>query len=350
MIVCLYGKTAEAFVAPTLADLQRAGAARGAAINALSIETAVRGEREWQSVERLYTLPFDVPAHLPAALPPAPPLLVRALFPRAELINVPEVHELSWDKIAMARRLLDRGVPMPESLISNDPEEAREFVRRHGQAILKETRSCGGHGHVVVFADDGGTIGGEALGCRYAVDFETSGAGRSLVHGVLACPPPFYLQRMVTDVGRSGALEPAQILRAYVVDGQVTFWTERYRDRVRRPGDFIISAAFGAKYRFLREVSDAAQTVARRAAEVLGVRVGAVDLIRTGDEGPYVLEVDTDGYHMMIDRSFKRLPEYRDIYDFDRYIAELLVAPAAPVPRKRSPQRTQRPRRPHRPL
>jgi hypothetical protein len=345
MIVCLYGKTAEPYVTPALADLQSAAAARGAEINALSIETALRGERAWQSVERVYTLPFDVPPHLPAALPPAPPLLVRALFPRAELINGPEVHELTWDKIAMARRLLERGVSMPESLITNDPEEARQFVCGHRQAILKETHACGGHGHVVVFADDRGTIGGEGLGRRCAVDFETAGTGRSLVHGVLSCPPPFYLQRMVTDVGRSGALQPAQILRAYVVDGQVVFWTERYRDRVRRPGDFIISATFGAKYRFLREVSDAAQTVARRAAEVLGVRVGAVDLIRTGDEGPYVLEVDTDGYHMMIDRSFKRLPEYRDIYDFDRYIAELLIAPAAEVPKTRSPQRTRRPQR-----
>jgi glutathione synthase/RimK-type ligase-like ATP-grasp enzyme len=310
----------------------------------------VRVGREWQSVERVYTLPFDVPPQLPAALPTAPPLLLRALFPRAELINAPEAHELSWDKIAMARRLLERGVPMPESLISDDAEEARAFVRRHGQAILKAPRSCGGHGHVVVFADDSGTIGGETVGRRYAVDFEPAGAGRSLAHGVLACPPPFYLQRLVTDVGRGGALKPAQILRAYLVDGQATFWTERYRERVRRPGDFIISVTFGARYRFLPEVSDAAQTVARRAAEVLGVRVGAVDLIRSGDEGPYVLEVDTDGYHMMIDRSFKRLPEYRDIHDFDRYIAELLIAPRAAAPRKRSPPRTRRPRRDRRPL
>ena len=38
-----------------------AAAARGGEIAALSIETAVRPAREWQSVERLYVLPFDVP-------------------------------------------------------------------------------------------------------------------------------------------------------------------------------------------------------------------------------------------------------------------------------------------------
>lgn len=334
MIVCLYGRTAEPFVASAIADLQDAAQERGKEIAALSIEAAVGSEREWKSVERVYALPFEVPLHLPSALPLAPAQLVRELFPNADLINAPAVHELCWDKLTMAQRLLERGVPMPESLVTADPDEARDFVRRHEHAILKETRSCGGHGHVVVFADDSGTIAGEVPGRRYAMDFEASGVGRSIAHGVLSCPPPFYLQRLVTGVHRTGALEPAQILRAYVVDGQVMFWTERYRDRMRRPADFIISATFGAKYRFLPEVSDAAQTVARRAAEVLGVRVGVVDLIRTGAEGPYVLEVDTDGYHMMIDRSFKRLPAYRDVYDLDRCIADLLLAPPPPPPKR----------------
>jgi hypothetical protein len=354
MIACLYGKTAEPFVTAVVADLQAAASARHREIAAVAIETAVQPDCDWQSVERLYVLPFDVPLHLPESLPPAPALLVRELFPRADLINAPAVHELCWDKLAMARRLLERGVPMPETLITSDPQEARDFVRRHEQAILKETRSCGGHGHVVVFADDSGSIGGETPGRRYVIDFEDAGLGRSLAHGVLSCPPPFYLQRLVTGVRRSGALEPAQILRAYVVDGQVVFWTERYRARVQRPSDFIINATFGAKYRFLPEVSDAAQTLGRRAAEVLGARIGVVDLVRSGDDGPYVLEVDTDGYHMMIDRSFKQLPEYRHVYDFDRFIADQLLAPAAIAPKRRPDERGRsaprssaaRPRRP----
>jgi len=333
MIACLYGKTAEPFVAPAIAGLQRAAASCGAEITALTIEQAVRPEHAWEGVERLYVLPFEMPLGLPEALPLTAAPLIRALFPRAELVNAPAVHDLCWDKLATAQRLLERGLPMPESLITTDPEEARDFVRRHGQAMLKEPRSCGGHGHVVVFADDSGTIGGEVPGRRYALDFEASGVGRSLAHGVLSCPPPFYLQRLVTGVGRAGVLKPAQIVRAYVVDGRVAFWAERYRTRLQRPGDFIISATFGAKYRFLPEVSDAAQTMARRTAEVLGVRIGVVDLIRSGEEGPYVLEVDTDGYHMMIDRSFKQLPEYRDVYDFDRYIAELLLT-TTPAPRQ----------------
>lgn len=348
MILVLFGKTAEPWVAPVVSDIQAAGDAQGGEIAALSLEAALRARREWQSVRTLYVLPFEVPADLPDDLPLDGPRLLGALFPRAQIVNPPGVHNLCWDKVASAQRLNERGVPMPETLITMDPEEAADFVRTHEQAILKEPRACGGQGHIVLFADDRGTIGGEVPGRRYAVEFALSGVGRLLRHGVLTCPPPFYLQRLVTGIGRGGVLTAPQILRAYVVDGQIAFWAERRRDKIRRPADFIISAAFGARYHFLRAVSDAAETVARRAAEALGVRVGVVDLIRAGDHGPFVLEADTDGEHMLIDRSFKQLPEFRDLFDFDRQIAEALLEPA-PEPQTRAVPAEPRERRPRPP-
>lgn len=329
MIAILYGTAAEPWVAQVAADIQAAADARGGEIVRLTLETALRAHREWQSVRKLYVLPFDVPVDVPEELPLDAALLVKALFPRAEVINAMGVHALCWDKIAAAQRLHERGVAMPETLITMDPDEARDFIRRHDNAILKEPRAAGGHGHIVLSADRDGTIAGEVPGRRYAIEPVLSGVGRQLRHGVLSCPPPFYLQRLVTDVGRGGVLRPAQILRAYVVDGQITFWSERKRDKIRRPADFIISATFGARYYFLRTVSDAAETLARRAAEALGVRTGAVDIIRGGDQGPFVLEADTDGQHLIVDRSFKRLPEFRDLFDLDAMIAEqLLVEPA----------------------
>lgn len=350
MIVVLSGRTAEPWVGPIVADIQHAGAARGGEIAALSIETAVRALREWQSVTRLYVLPFDVPAELPEELPLDAPRLLAALFPRAEIVNAPGSHEVGWDKLATARRLLDRGVPMPETLITDDPAEALDFVRHHQQAMLKEPRACGGQGHLVLLAGDDGGLAGEVPGRRYAIELEPSGVGRRLQHGILSCPPPFYLQRLVTDVGRGGALRAAQILRAYIVDGQVAFWAERVRDKIRRPSDFIISATYGAHYRFVRAVGDSVATLARRAAEVLGVRIGAIDLIRAGDEGPFVLEADTDGQHSYIDRSFKRIPDYRDIFDFDRMIADVLLAPVEEPRTRGTMTREERERdRPQRP-
>ncbi|MFN8641003.1 MAG: hypothetical protein U0802_04835 [Candidatus Binatia bacterium] len=363
MIALLYGAAAEPWIASIAADVQDAAAAQGGEIVALSLESALRARHEWQSVRRLYVLPFDVPADLPAELPLDAAQLVKELFPRAEVANGMAAHALCWDKLAAARRLLERGVAMPETLITMDPDEARDFVRHHQQAILKEPRACGGHGHVVLLADQGGAIAGEVPGRRYAVELALSGIGRQLRHGVLTCPPPFYLQRLVTDVGRGGVLRPGQILRAYVVDGQIAFWSERRRDKIRRPADFIISATFGARYHFVRAVSDATATMARRAAEGLGVRIGAIDLIRAGDQGPFVLDADTDGQHLVVDRSFKLLPDYRDVFDLDRMIADLLLAPdeevrtrtvglerrtpvgrasARPVPRPRRPPRVRR--------
>ncbi|MBX3024649.1 hypothetical protein KF840_07040 [bacterium] len=349
MIAILHGAAAEPWVGPIASDIQAAAEARGGEIVRLTFESALRAPREWQSVRRLYVLPFDVPADVPEDLPLDGTLLIRALFPRAEVVNAMAAHALCWDKIAAAQRLHERGVAMPETLITMDPDEARAFVRHHQHAILKEPRAAGGHGHVVLFADGDGTIGGEVPGRRYVVEPVRSGIGRQVRHGVLSCPPPFYLQRLVTDVGRGGVLRPGQILRAYVVDGQIAFWSERRRDKIRRPADFIISAAFGARYHFVRAVSDAAETLARRAAEALGVRIGAVDLIRAGDQGPFVLEADTDGQHLLIDRSFKRLPEYRDLFNFDAMIADVLLAEETEMKtRTVGVERRERPPRPRR--
>ena len=174
----------------------------------------------------------------------------------------------------------------------------------------------------------------------------------------LSYPAPFYLQRLIGDQF-AGQFLPGQMLRAYVVDGQIGFWTERYRDHYRRPSDWIINVARGAKYRFVLNVSEEAKKLALRAADVVGARVAAVDILRSS-AGLRVLEVDTDGYHMMIDRQFKLIPDYRGFFNLDRFIAEALLAePAAPVrrtvesddskprsPRLRSSEPGARPRRP----
>lgn len=323
MIAILYGSACAPFVEPIARDIQRAAAEAGATVHALTAEQAARHPARCARIERLYVLPFDVPGG--ESLRPA--TFVSRLFPRATVVNPMDAHELCWDKFTTAERLLARGIPVPESLYTASADEVREFVARHGFAILKERRSCGGQGHVVL-CDTDDVLVGEVRGRRFAVELEGAEARRTLRHGVLTYPAPFYVQRLIGDTVR-GRFRPGRVLRAYVIHGRVAFWTERYRERYLRPADWVVSVGLGAKYRFVLEVSEEIRKVAVRTSDVLGMAVGAVDLIHTGGSGPYVLEADTDGHHMYIDRQFKQIPDYRDPFDFDRLIAAALVGEPA---------------------
>lgn len=330
MIVCLYGRDFAPFVEPVVRDLCAAAAAAGGEIQPLTIETAIADSERRAAVHRLYVLPFDVPSS--TRWPDEPMTLVRALFPRVDIATSFAVQELCWDKIATQERLFDRGVPVPDTLMSTAPAEVHDFVRRHGFAILKERYSCAGQGHVVLWFD-GDQLVGDSGGHEYQIELVPEGE-RRLYGTRFVYPGPFYVQRLVADVGPRG-IAPGQILRAYIVDNQVVFWSERYRNRYVRPSDWIITAGCGAKYRFVLNVSEEVKKVALRSAEVIGMRIGVVDLIRTGSQGPYVLEVDCDSHHMLIDRQFKEIPDYREFFDLDRYIAEaLLVEPEIPKPRR----------------
>jgi glutathione synthase/RimK-type ligase-like ATP-grasp enzyme len=320
MIACVYGRAFAPFVEPVAADLCAAAAALGGEIHALTLEAATAARAACAAVRRLYVLPFDPPAGLTAAA------LIHETFPRAELVTSFAVQDRCWDKLATQELLLERGVPVPDTMVSAQPADVHQFVRQHQFAILKERYGCGGHGHLVIWFD-GDELVGDSGSHQYHIDLVPQGQ-RRLSGQRLEYPGPFYVQRLVADIGRR--VTPGQVLRAYVVDSQIVFWTERYRERFLRPADWILTGSLGAKYRFLQDLSEEAKKIAVRAAEVVGARVAAVDLIRTGSAGPYVLEVDTDSHHMMIDRQFKTIPDYRAFFNLEHYIAETVLADPPP--------------------
>jgi len=336
MIACLYGRTCAAFVEPVARELCTAAEKLGGEIVPLTVERALeeraRRPPESSGVRRVYVLPFDVPARLPAEAPDTPAALVRWLFPEAEVVNSFDAHEICWDKPALAERWLQRGVPVPDGLLTSSIEEATAFVEQHEWAILKASRSCGGHGHYVVTAAADGLVA-EAHGQRYELELVPSGAPQQIRDRQLRYPAPFYLQRLVNDVGVRNRMKPGQLLRAHLVEGQIVFWIEPYRPHYRCPSDWIVTPSLGARYRFLFSVGEEARKVAMRAADVIGLRFGVIDVVRTGNEGVYVLAAYSDGHHMMIDREFKHLPEFRDAFDFDHFIAEALLAEPAPLTR-----------------
>lgn len=343
MIAVLYGRDFAPYAESAVYDICTAAEAYGGEVRPLSLETAIENPILRGEVRRLYLLPFDPPASSHTTLQAeAIATFIRRLFPRVDIVNSMAAHEICWDKLVTQERLVNRGVPVPDTLLTSDPAEVYEFVRRHELAILKEISSCGGQGHIVVWIEDGRLVG-DAGSHQYELDLAPSGTQR-LFDRRLTYPAPYYLQRLMGD-HHMGDFQPGQLLRAYVVDGQVAFWTERYRDHYRRPSDWIISVARGAKYRFVLNVSEEAKKLALRAAEVVDARVAAVDILRA-TAGLRVLEVDSDGYHMMIDRQFKTVPDYRDFFNLDRFIAEALLAePNVPVRRNLAGEQPDEPRR-----
>jgi glutathione synthase/RimK-type ligase-like ATP-grasp enzyme len=328
MIACIYGRAFAPFVEPVARDLCAAAALAGGEIRSLTLEATMADRRHGADVHRLYVLPFDPPGTVSAAA------VIRELFPKAEVVISFALQELGYDKIATQELLLERGLPVPATLITSEPADVHRFVQEHGLVMFKERYACGGQGHVVLWFE-GEELVGDSGSHRYKMQLVPHGR-RRLDGERLIYPAPFYAQRLVADIGPRGA-SPGQVLRAYIVDSQIIFWTERYRDRYSRPSDWIINIALGAKYRFLHDTSEETKKIALRAAEVIGFRIGVVDLIRTGSDGPYVLGVDTDSSHQIIDRQFKHIPEYREFFNLDHYIAEaLLIEPAAPPPRRRS--------------
>ncbi|MFQ5666850.1 MAG: hypothetical protein ACE5I7_10515, partial [Candidatus Binatia bacterium] len=238
MIACLYGQAVAPFVAPVVHDLCAAAAAAGGEIQPRTIEAAVTAPARCADVHRLYVLPFDLPATaapLSAGAGTSPASLIRTLFPGAELVTSFAVQDLCWDTLATAERLLDRGVPVPETMFTSEPSDVHAFVQEHGFAILKERFSCGGRGDLVVWLEDGQLVGDSGTQ-QYRIELAPAGTRRLSGH-CLRYPAPFYVQRLVADVGPRG-VRPGQVLRAYVVDNRIVFWSERYRNRYVRPADW----------------------------------------------------------------------------------------------------------------
>jgi glutathione synthase/RimK-type ligase-like ATP-grasp enzyme len=291
----------------------------GHTLQVIAAERAGDEPARCERIDRLYLLPFDLPAG-----EDDPRAFVRRHFPRVELLNSIETHDLCWDKLRADQRLLTRGVPVPGTLFTESADEVRAFVAEHQFAILKERFSCGGQGHVVL-CDTDDVLVGEAGQRRFVVELsDDPETPRRLAAGVLTYPPPFFVQRLVGDDGPKGVFTPGRLLRAYVLGGRVAFWTERYRDHYRRPADWIVNVGLGAKYRFVLETSEELRKLALRAADALGIRAGVIDLIRAST-GAYVVEADTDGRHMYIDRSFKMIPDFRAAFDLDHMIAAALA-------------------------
>jgi tetrahydromethanopterin:alpha-L-glutamate ligase len=173
----------------------------------------------------------------------------------------PDRIEAAVDRARMTVELVRAGLPVPETVITEDVGEATRAVERFGSAILKPLFTSKGRGM-------------QRLDPSLDVP-------RLLTRHVDQSPGPFYLQRFVKHPGRD--------LGVAVLDGEYlgAYW------RVAGHDQWMTTVLAGGRYE-CADPPDEVIDLARRAAAHFGLLFTGVDLIES-EEGYRVLEVSAFG-------------------------------------------------------
>ena len=178
------------------------------------------------------------------------------------VVSDPERLAVAADRYRMTVELAHAGLPMPETVVTDDAHEAEAAVRRFGTAVLKPLFTSKGRGMQRLTATD---------------DLPTSLARHRAAHGL-----PFYLQRFIPHPGRA--------LGVAVLAGRClgAYW------RLAAPEQWMTTILSGGRYAAADpppEVID----IAERAARHFDLLFTGVDLMETPDGGWTVLEVSAFG-------------------------------------------------------
>jgi len=175
--------------------------------------------------------------------------------------SAPDRLEVAVDRYRMTVELVRAGLPMPETVVTEDVDEAVATVERFGAAVLKPLFTSKGRG---------------MLRLDPALDVP-----RILERHRADSAGPFYLQRFVKHPGRD--------LGVAVLDGRClgAYW------RIASDGQWMTTVLSGGRYAPAEPPAEAL-ALAERAARHFGLLFTGVDLIE-GDEGFTVLEVSAFG-------------------------------------------------------
>lgn len=175
--------------------------------------------------------------------------------------SAPDRLEVAVDRYRMTVELVRAGLPVPETVITEDVGEAVATVERFGVAVLKPLFTSKGRG---------------------MVRLDSSLDVRRILEGHRADnADPFYLQRFVKHPGRD--------LGVAVLDGRClgAYW------RIAGDGQWMTTVLSGGRYAPADPPAEAI-ALAERAARHFGLLFTGVDLIET-DGGFTVLEVSAFG-------------------------------------------------------
>jgi len=172
------------------------------------------------------------------------------------VVNSPRAIERTVDKFWTSTLLEQCGIPTPETVVCDDPEEAIAAYRTLGDVIVKPLFGSMGLGMVRVCDEE--------MAFRVFRTIEQ-------IRGV------YYLQRTVDHDGTD--------IRAFVLGGRVIAAIER------RAAGWRTNLARGGTARSL-SLSEQLSALAVRAAAAVGADYAGVDLLTGPDGTTYVLEVN----------------------------------------------------------
>jgi RimK family alpha-L-glutamate ligase len=172
------------------------------------------------------------------------------------VVNSPRVIERTVDKFWTSALLERCGIPTPETVVCDDPDEAFAAFRAMGDVIVKPLFGSMGLGMV--------RVSDEEMAFRVFRTIE-------LIRGV------YYLQRAIQHEGSD--------IRAFVVGGRVLGAIER------RSQGWRTNLAQGGIARSI-SLNDDRSSLAVRAAAAVGAEYAGVDLLTSRDGITYVLEVN----------------------------------------------------------
>jgi ribosomal protein S6--L-glutamate ligase len=164
------------------------------------------------------------------------------------------------DKRTCMQHLTMHGILVPDSIVTNNPQELRSSIRKVGPApvIVKLLSSTQGLGVVLA---------------------ETENSAESIMEAFLQTGQKVVLQQFIHEVNGSD-------IRVFIVDHKIVATMER----VAPPGEFRSNLHRGAEARQIY-LNESECAIALKAAEVMGLKVAGVDLLRSR-QGPMILEVN----------------------------------------------------------
>jgi ribosomal protein S6--L-glutamate ligase len=182
---------------------------------------------------------------------------VQGVFPLNESVAIGR----SRDKLRALQLLARHDIGLPATAFAHDPRRAEEVIKEVGGTPVVIKLLEGSQGMGVILA-------------------ETDASAMSIIEAFSAANVSILVQEYIRDAGGTD-------VRALVIDGKVVAAMKRHG----RQGEFRSNLHRGGKAEAV-DLTDDEKTTAVKAAEILGLNVCGVDMLRAR-RGPVVMEVNS---------------------------------------------------------